>query len=181
MRVHSQCLTGDVLASLRCDCRAQLEFSLKKIGQAPSGILALPASGRPRHRSDEQTARLSTARRRHGHGRSQSITRFCRRRARLRFLRANPEATRRKKNPPALKQSGKSSPTGKSRYPRGRASSLPAPHLENFPRVPANQEKKDGPHSRRCLSYYSVASRSSSGGRTFRERWKNIWRRSQEK
>ena len=28
VRVHSQCLTGDVLASLRCDCRAQLELAL---------------------------------------------------------------------------------------------------------------------------------------------------------
>jgi GTP cyclohydrolase II len=47
VRVHSQCLTGDVLASLRCDCRAQLEMSLKKIGQAPSGILLyLPQEGR---------------------------------------------------------------------------------------------------------------------------------------
>jgi GTP cyclohydrolase II len=47
VRVHSQCLTGDVLTSLRCDCRAQLELSLKKIGQAPSGILVyLPQEGR---------------------------------------------------------------------------------------------------------------------------------------
>src|SRR2546426_4408786 len=47
VRVHSQCLTGDVLNSLRCDCRAQLELSLKKIGQAPSGILLyLPQEGR---------------------------------------------------------------------------------------------------------------------------------------
>jgi GTP cyclohydrolase II len=47
VRVHSQCLTGDVLASLRCDCRAQLELSLKKIGQASSGILLyLPQEGR---------------------------------------------------------------------------------------------------------------------------------------
>lgn len=47
VRVHSQCLTGDVLASLRCDCRAQLELSMKKIGQAPSGILLyLPQEGR---------------------------------------------------------------------------------------------------------------------------------------
>ena len=37
VRVHSQCLTGDVLTSLRCDCRAQLELSLQKIGRAPSG------------------------------------------------------------------------------------------------------------------------------------------------
>jgi GTP cyclohydrolase II len=47
VRVHSQCLTGDVLSSLRCDCRAQLELSLKKIAQAPSGILLyLPQEGR---------------------------------------------------------------------------------------------------------------------------------------
>jgi GTP cyclohydrolase II len=47
VRVHSQCLTGDVLASLRCDCRAQLELSLRKIGQAGSGILLyLPQEGR---------------------------------------------------------------------------------------------------------------------------------------
>jgi GTP cyclohydrolase II len=47
VRVHSQCLTGDVLTSLRCDCRAQLELSLKKIGRAPSGILLyLPQEGR---------------------------------------------------------------------------------------------------------------------------------------
>src|SRR5712692_1600615 len=47
VRVHSQCLTGDVLASLRCDCRAQLELSLKKISEASSGILLyLPQEGR---------------------------------------------------------------------------------------------------------------------------------------
>jgi len=47
VRVHSQCLTGDVLTSLRCDCRAQLELSLKKIGQAGAGVLLyLPQEGR---------------------------------------------------------------------------------------------------------------------------------------
>lgn len=47
VRVHSQCLTGDVLASERCDCRAQLEFSLKKIGAAEAGVLLyLPQEGR---------------------------------------------------------------------------------------------------------------------------------------
>jgi GTP cyclohydrolase II len=47
VRVHSQCLTGDVLTSLRCDCRAQLELSLKKIAKAPAGILLyLPQEGR---------------------------------------------------------------------------------------------------------------------------------------
>src|SRR5689334_10089365 len=47
VRVHSQCLTGDVLTSLRCDCRSQLELSMKRIRQAPSGILLyLPQEGR---------------------------------------------------------------------------------------------------------------------------------------
>ena len=47
VRVHSQCLTGDVLSSLRCDCRAQLELSMKTISEAPSGILLyLPQEGR---------------------------------------------------------------------------------------------------------------------------------------
>jgi len=47
VRVHSQCLTGDVLMSERCDCRAQLELSLRKIAKAASGILLyLPQEGR---------------------------------------------------------------------------------------------------------------------------------------
>ncbi len=47
VRVHSQCLTGDVFTSERCDCRAQLEFSLRKIAKEPSGILLyLPQEGR---------------------------------------------------------------------------------------------------------------------------------------
>ena len=47
VRVHSQCLTGDVFGSQRCDCRAQLEFSLRKIAKENSGIvLYLPQEGR---------------------------------------------------------------------------------------------------------------------------------------
>ncbi len=39
VRVHSQCLTGDVFHSLRCDCRAQLELALKTIGAEGRGLL----------------------------------------------------------------------------------------------------------------------------------------------
>lgn len=47
VRVHSQCLTGDVFESQRCDCRAQLEFSLRRIAKEPAGIvLYLPQEGR---------------------------------------------------------------------------------------------------------------------------------------
>ncbi len=38
-RVHSECLTGDVLFSQRCDCGAQLEGALKKIAAEGRGIL----------------------------------------------------------------------------------------------------------------------------------------------
>ena len=39
LRVHSQCLTGDVFGSLRCDCREQLEMALSLIAEAGAGIL----------------------------------------------------------------------------------------------------------------------------------------------
>ena len=38
-RLHSECLTGDVLASLRCDCRDQLERALETLGAMPRGVL----------------------------------------------------------------------------------------------------------------------------------------------
>ena len=39
VRIHSQCLTGDVFGSLRCDCRLQLEMALSKIAEEGAGIL----------------------------------------------------------------------------------------------------------------------------------------------
>jgi len=39
VRLHSECLTGDVIGSLRCDCRDQLEASLKMIGALDRGIV----------------------------------------------------------------------------------------------------------------------------------------------
>jgi len=39
VRVHSQCLTGDVFGSLRCDCRQQLEMALSMIAENGAGVL----------------------------------------------------------------------------------------------------------------------------------------------
>jgi len=39
VRVHSECLTGDVFHSLRCDCGEQLEAALEKISQEGTGVL----------------------------------------------------------------------------------------------------------------------------------------------
>ncbi|MBI5053518.1 MAG: GTP cyclohydrolase II [Chloroflexi bacterium] len=39
VRLHSECLTGDAIGSLRCDCRDQLESALKMIGEMDEGIV----------------------------------------------------------------------------------------------------------------------------------------------
>ena len=39
VRLHSECLTGDVLGSLRCDCRDQLNQVLEHLGQSDRGVL----------------------------------------------------------------------------------------------------------------------------------------------
>jgi 3,4-dihydroxy 2-butanone 4-phosphate synthase/GTP cyclohydrolase II len=39
VRVHSECLTGDLFGSLRCDCGTQLEAALKQIAEAGKGVL----------------------------------------------------------------------------------------------------------------------------------------------
>jgi GTP cyclohydrolase II len=47
VRLHSECLTGDVVGSLRCDCRDQLEASLRAIGKMETGmVLYLRQEGR---------------------------------------------------------------------------------------------------------------------------------------
>jgi GTP cyclohydrolase II len=39
LRIHSQCLTGEVLGSLRCDCRGQLEVAMSTIAEQGSGLV----------------------------------------------------------------------------------------------------------------------------------------------
>lgn len=47
VRLHSACFTGDLMGSLRCDCREQLEAALTFVGRAERGaVLYLPQEGR---------------------------------------------------------------------------------------------------------------------------------------
>jgi len=47
VRVHSQCITGDLLSSLRCECGGQLELALQKIQEEGKGVLIyMPQEGR---------------------------------------------------------------------------------------------------------------------------------------
>jgi len=47
LRVHSECLTGDVFHSLRCDCQEQLERAMEMIAEEGNGaVLYLRQEGR---------------------------------------------------------------------------------------------------------------------------------------
>ena len=61
VRVHSECLTGDVFHSLRCDCGEQLESALAMIEARGRGRAALPRPGGPRHRPAQQAQGLQAA------------------------------------------------------------------------------------------------------------------------
>ena len=64
VRIHSQCLTGDVFHSLRCDCRAQLELALERIAEEDRGILIYEHQVGARRGSSKPTARRREAARR---------------------------------------------------------------------------------------------------------------------
>ena len=49
VRVHSECLTGDVFGSCRCDCGPQLQAALAQIEKAGKGVLLIYASRRAGH------------------------------------------------------------------------------------------------------------------------------------
>ena len=84
IRLHSECFTGDLLGSLRCDCGVQLRGAIDADRQAGLGRAALSRAGRPRHRPGQQAARLRAAGRRLRHDRRQRAARLRRRRAHLR-------------------------------------------------------------------------------------------------
>lgn len=46
VRVHSECLTGDAIGSLKCDCRDQLEYALKEINKDGGMVIYLRQEGR---------------------------------------------------------------------------------------------------------------------------------------
>ncbi len=46
VRIHSECLTGDTIGSLKCDCGDQLQFALKTIGKKGGMVIYLRQEGR---------------------------------------------------------------------------------------------------------------------------------------
>ena len=99
VRVHSECLTGDVFHSLRCDCGEQLESALAMIEREGSRRAALPRPGGPRHRPAEQAQGLQPAGPGPRHGRREPRARPAGRPARLRHRRADPRRPRAELDP----------------------------------------------------------------------------------
>ncbi len=76
IRVHSECLTGDVFASLRCDCGPQLEAAMAMIAQHEKWRPGLSQTRRSRHRIAQQDSCLSAARQRTRYCSSQRVSRL---------------------------------------------------------------------------------------------------------
>ena len=149
-RVHSECLTGDVFASLRCDCGEQLHRSMEIIGKEGRGVvlyirghegraIGLTHKLRAYELQDQGRDTVRGEHRAGVPGRS----------ARVRDRRADPGRPRRSHDAAAHEQSRQ------ARRPRG----LRALHLRADPdrdradprehRIPAHEAREDGPPARR--------------------------------
>ena len=157
VRVHSECLTGDVFHSMRCDCGEQLAAALAMIEQRGPGRPPLPLPGGARDRPAQQAARLQAAGGGGRHGRGQPQARPARRPARLRDRRPDPRRPRPDQHPHPHQQ------PEKDRRPRGLR---PLGHRAGADRVgaqrpqrglPAGQARQDGPH--RCTTRASPSTR----------------------
>ena len=144
MRVHSECLTGDVFGSMRCDCGLQLDLAMEHDRRGGRGRRRVPARPRgPRHRPRPQDPRVHAAGPGPRHRRGQRGARLPRRLPRVRHRLADPRRPRRHHDAAHDEQSGQvRRPRGlRSRDRRAGAAARACPTHENIRYLRTKQEK----------------------------------------
>ena len=153
VRVHSECLTGDVFGSLRCDCGPQLQAAMRAVAEEGRGVVLYMRGHEGRGIGlVSQAAGLRAAGRRARHRRRQPRPRPAGRRPRLRHRRADPGRPRRAHHAPADQQPGQARGPGGLRPDdrRARAAGDRAQPVQR--RLPGDQARADGPHGRTPMS-----------------------------
>ncbi len=142
VRVHSECLTGDIFHSLRCDCGPQLQTSMERVQAEGRGVVVYLRGRGARHRPVVQAARLRAPGARPRHPRRQPGTRPARRRPGLRRERADPSGPRRPQ--PALLTNNPDKTDALVRHGLKVTRREPMPPAAARPPLPAHQAGPDG-------------------------------------
>ena len=146
VRVHSECLTGDVFGSQRCDCGPQLHACLEAVERGGPRRHRLPARTRGAgDRAAAQAAGVHPAGRRSRHRRRQPRPRAAGRRTRLRHRRADPARARRHLGAAAHQQPGEANRARGVRHHGGRADRGAGQSARRQPPLPGDQARPDGP------------------------------------
>ena len=145
-RLHSECLTGDVFGSLRCDCGAQLEAAMAAIAAEGRGVVLYLRGHEGRGvglLSKLRAYELQDARR--GHGGRQPGARPARRRPRVLGGRADAGRPGRALGPPAHQQPGQGQRPDRLRRGHHRPDRAPGRRHPVQPAVPDHQARQARP------------------------------------
>ena len=149
VRVHSECLTGDVFGSLRCDCGVQLDSAMQLIADEGRGVRRLPQGPRgPRDRHRAQDPGLQPPGAGSRHGRRQPRARPARRQPRVRHRRPDPRRPRRHHDADRHQQPDEVRRPGGLRARHHRAGAHGGRPQPGEHRLPAHEAGEDGPPAR---------------------------------